>query len=159
MMLLRYSRARLLRYAIFMCGFPLLMLLRPMVGPVTGWFILAFSVLLPIGGLRFLFLALGDTVALRERPEGLFIRTNWGTRMLPWADFVGVGSGELTSHMLTVRTGSVAYLSIWARKRGGGEQEIRLVRNLIDLNADEVPEVIEHLARRANPAPGTAQPA
>jgi hypothetical protein len=159
MIQLRYSRAKLLRYAIFMCAFPLLMLLRPMVGPVTGWFILGFSVLLPIGGLRFLMLALGDQTALREQRDGLFIRTNWGTRLVPWADFTGVGYGELTSHTLTIRTGSVAYLSLYARKRGGGEQEIRLVRNLLDIPAEEVPELVEILARRANPLPGTVQPA
>jgi len=159
MMLLHYRRSKLLRYALFMCAFPLVLLLRPLVGPVTGWLFLAFSVLLPIGGLRFLFLAFGDLTALREKPDGLFIRTNWGTRFVPWSDFVGAGSGELTSHMLTVKTGSVAYLSLWVRKRGGGEQEIRLVRNLIDLNADEVPEVIDHLGRRATPGLGTAQPA
>jgi len=159
MMLLRYSRAKLLLYAAVLCAAPLLLLVLPLAGPVAGWILMGCAVLLPIGGLRFAMLALGDTTALRERPEGLFIRTNWGTRLLLWGDFVGIGSGEFTSDVMLIRTGSVAYLTIWARKRGGGEQEIRLVRNLIDLRDDEMPEVIDHLARRANPLFGSAQAA
>ena len=152
MTLVRYSRAKLLRYALFMCAFPFTLLLRPLVGPVLDWLILAFSVLLPIGGLRFLILAMGDMTALREQPDGLFIRTNWGTRLLPWADFAGVSFGELSSHTLTVKTGSVAYLSLYARKRGGGEKEIRLVRSLFDMAPEELPGLIERLGRRVSPA-------
>ena len=145
-----YSRLQLIWHGLMLCiGPPSLRTFDTLVGGPSAVATGVYAFGLPIGGIRFLWMALGDTTALRADADGLFVRCNWQSRTIPWARFAGAGIEDFDAYTLAVTKDRLRCLTLSEHTPGGRTQNTRLIRSLLKLTEADLDAAVDQLRRAA----------